>query len=76
MKKSEWKAIKYSIIAILIGLISWSMYKVINTGIGDLLLMFGIENIYLQNTIIILICVFVLLIAGMSGRKILKRVSK
>ena len=55
----------------LIALASFALYQMIRQGASDLLLMFGITNIYLQGGIIVLLAIMFLgLIGLMIGRKV------
>lgn len=58
--------------AILIGVISWAFYNLINQGASDVLAWFGIENFYLQVVIIIIVGVLLLLLLGWSAKKVVK----
>lgn len=55
----------------LIALASFALYQMIRQGASDLLLIFGITNIYLQGGIIVLLAIMFLgLIGLMIGRKV------
>ena len=68
------KIIFFTITALIVGIISWAFYHMINQGAYDLLQLVGIENFYLQSLVIILLGVGLLLLVGMSGKKIWKKV--
>jgi len=59
---------------LLIGISGWAFYKIINQGIGDLLLKMGIVNTYLQSTIIIILAFIVLLLMGTGFFKALEKI--
>jgi len=61
---------------ILLGVASWSLYNVINTGVSDGLSLFGIENFYLQNSIIIAGVFILLLLSGYGIKKSIDKLIK
>lgn len=58
------------------GIGSWAFYQIINNGVQDLLLLMGIENIYLQNSIIIVFILGVFLLLGLGGKKAFEKIIK
>ena len=63
-------------IGILIGLLSWTIYSIINKGVQDLLIQNGIDSFYLRAGIILVIGLGILFIFGIKGKKAIKRVVK
>lgn len=61
------KTIGLFLFALLIGLASFSLYKIFNQGSADVLLRFGIENFYLQNGMIIIIALILLILFSAAG---------
>lgn len=59
-----------SLAIILAGTISWAFYNIINQALEDGLGRFGIESIYLQGGIIILIGALILVLVGWKGKKV------
>lgn len=64
----------FVMIALLAGTASWAMYSIINQGADDVLNILGFNNFYLKACIILVICLGLLFILGMKGRKILKKI--
>lgn len=54
---------KYTLfIGVVIGIISWTIYESLKTGLSDIAGMFGITNIHLQNLFIIFTLVLILVV--------------
>lgn len=72
-KRNAW----LSLLGVLaVGTGSWAFYNVINQGVADILLnLFGIENFYLQNGIVIGIILLGLWLTGKSLIKAFKRLA-
>lgn len=64
-----------AIILLLISVASFSFYNLLNVLSVDLLAMFGVENPYLQNIIIILIVFLLLLITGYGFKKAIEKIT-
>ena len=67
-RKRKQKKLPYwasLLIILLVGVASWSVYQIFDEGISQLLLRFGITNIFLQNGIIVA-CVMLILILVLS----------
>lgn len=74
MSKTNKNIIVIFLSVILLGAASWAFYKIINTGAGDLLTMWGVTNIYLQSFIVIVVVIGLLLIVGFKGKDIIKKI--
>lgn len=61
---------------LMIGTGSWALYSLINQGAGDLLLVFGIENVYAQLLIVIAVVLVGLMLSGVSLFKAIKTLVK
>ena len=61
---------------IIVGISGWTIYKMANAGIGDLLGKFGIENFYLQGLIIIAFSILFLMFIGVGLWKSIEQVIK
>ena len=59
------------ITAVVVGIISWAFFFIINSGAGDLLLIFGITNQYYQSGIVIIVGIVILACVGFSAVKII-----
>jgi len=66
-KKSKGLTYFFGLIGILfVGVGSWSLFMLINTGAGDLLGWWGVNNVYYQLLIVILVVLAGLFFTGMS----------
>ncbi len=73
----DWRktTLFWAISGVLLGTISWAFYRLIYQGASDTLAKLGVSNSYAQNGAVIVIALIVLLILGVSGKKILKKVT-
>jgi len=76
MKSWKKNSIIITISLILIGVAGWAFYKIINTGAEDLLLKVGIENVYYQSIVVIVIVLALLTLLGFGFKKTLKKILK
>jgi hypothetical protein len=60
-------------IVILFGIGSWALYNLIFQGVSDLLIHYGIENVYIQNLVIVVGVLVLLAIIGYSVRHTIKK---
>ena len=74
----DWKksALVVTLAAILLGVMSWAFYRIIYQGSSDVLQKFGVLNTYLQNALVIVIAIVLLLILGISGKEVLKKITR
>ena len=77
IKMTDWRknAIVIIFAAILLGVMSWAFYRIIYQGSSDLLQRFGVLNTYWQNGLVILIAIFLLIILGVTGKEVLKKIT-
>ena len=69
-KNKKWLARTITtLVVILIGVASWGFYNIINTGVEDILLKVGVENIYMQNITVVIIAVLILALMGTGVSK-------
>lgn len=68
-KKRKFKPFFALLGVLFLGIGSWAIYSLLNQGAMDILAQFGIDNFYLQTTIVI---VFVLLFFILSGTSLWK----
>lgn len=74
-KTKTAKFLRGSIGLILIGVASWAFYSMINQGASDLLMMWGVSNVYAQNALVIgFVIVFGFIILGMGISNIIKAI--
>jgi len=64
------------VLLLLAGILSWSFYNVLNTGVKDMLVMFNITNFYLQNLIIISVILVILFLVGFKMKSVLNKLIK
>ena len=76
MRKKKIPYFASLIMLVLIGVASWSVYNLINTGASDILAKFGIESVYIQNLTIVAFVFIVLLISGYGFKKSIERLLK
>ena len=64
------------IMVLLLGTASWSLYQLLNAGVGSFLNIFGIQSIVIQNLIIVLSVLFLLIFSGFGIWKALEKLAK
>lgn len=74
----KFRIVFLSIGGLLLGVLSWAFYRIIFQGSSDMLEKYGVESVYAQNGLVILIViVLVILIFGTShgSRKIIRKLT-
>jgi len=64
------------IILVLTGTASWAVYSIINSGVADILKIFGITNAYIHGLVIIIFVLIVLVLLGFGFKKAIERIIK
>jgi len=78
--KKKFKAFWITFISVLtliiVGISGFTIYKLANTAVGDLLALVGIENVYLQGLVIIIISLILLALIGVGVVKGILKIIK
>ena len=61
------------IMLLLVGVSGWSLWQIINSGIGSFLGIFGIQSELLQNSIIVVSVLLLLIISGFGVFKAIEK---
>jgi len=67
-------SVRTGLVVVLVGIASWAFYQLVNQGIVDLLLRFGVSNNYAQNVIILAIVIVLLVLLGWKGKTVMKKI--
>lgn len=76
MKKKKFAWIYALIGIILLGISSFTFYFMLNQGVTDILSYFGIENFYLQSSIVIIIAIVGLFFLGKGIKRSIENIIK